>query len=247
MKEKYSFEDLKSIIKKLRSEDGCPWDKVQTHESLRPCLIEESYEVLSAIRILEETGYSENLREELGDILLQVMLHSQIAEEAGNFQVEDVIDQISQKMIRRHPHVFGENDATTVNQVLKNWEDIKKQEKENQPWIKESKVAELTEVEEVPKEFPALIRAQKVLKKGGKVSQNSHDFSQSYEQILEKLGTLKEKYEDTASFDFSQNMGEILLEISNISNLIKVHSEQALTDQIQNYIRQLEVEFQKAK
>jgi MazG family protein len=121
----YTFEDLVNITKELRSEHGCPWDKKQTHESLKPCLTEESGEVLEAI----DHKDMENLCEELGDVLFQVIIHSQIAKENGNFTIEDVVNGISAKMIRRHPHVFGNKKESTPEEVQALWNQIKKQEK----------------------------------------------------------------------------------------------------------------------
>ncbi len=125
--EKYSLADLLEIVAKLRSEDGCPWDREQTHESLKPCLIEESGEVIEAIDNKDE----ENLIEELGDVLLQVLMHSQIASEEGRFTFEDVVQGVSEKMIRRHPHVFGDKKAENAEEALKNWKQAKALEKEN--------------------------------------------------------------------------------------------------------------------
>lgn len=127
---KYTFADLTSIIAKLRSEQGCPWDREQTHQSLIPCLLEETQEVIEGIHILEKEKDAENLCEELGDVLLQVMLHSQIAKEAGLFTIEDVVQGISEKMIRRHPHVFGDKNLNNTQEVLQTWEEIKSKEKE---------------------------------------------------------------------------------------------------------------------
>lgn len=126
---KYTFQDFREIIEQLRSEDGCPWDREQTHVSLKPCLIEEAEEVLNGIDIYEETGDWDNLCEELGDLLLQVMMHSVIAEQEGIFTIDDVIQAVSEKMIRRHPHVFGNGQANTSEEVLLTWEEIKKKEK----------------------------------------------------------------------------------------------------------------------
>ena len=120
---------LKEVVQTLRSEHGCPWDRKQTHVSLKPECIEEAAEVISGINILEETGDAGNLCEELGDLLLQVMFHAVIAEEEGLFTMEDVIETVGQKMIRRHPHVFGNGHAQTSREVLENWEEIKKREK----------------------------------------------------------------------------------------------------------------------
>ena len=126
LKDKYTFSELREIIAKLRSEHGCPWDRKQTHESLKKCLTDECDEVIAAI----DNQDTENLCEELGDILLQVMLHSRIAEENGEFTVEDVIGVLCRKMIRRHPHVFGDEAGQTPEESLELWNEIKRQEKE---------------------------------------------------------------------------------------------------------------------
>ncbi len=125
-----SMDELKEIIARLRAEDGCPWDREQTHASLKAACIEEAAEVVCGINVLEATGNAENLREELGDLLLQVVMHAQIAEEEGFFTLDDVVKGISEKMIRRHPHVFGNVNVTGSEQVLQNWEQIKAKEKE---------------------------------------------------------------------------------------------------------------------
>lgn len=144
-REEYSLDDLKGIIKVLRSEHGCPWDRAQTHGSLTGCMIEEAAEAVSAIKVYEKTGNKESMQEELGDVLMQVVLHAQIAEEEGLFTLEDVIKGISKKMIRRHPHVF-EPDGTALNgrkpdpDTIKSWKEIKASEKEGQgyeePFVK---------------------------------------------------------------------------------------------------------------
>ena len=123
------FEKFKEIIARLRGEGGCPWDREQTHESLKAPCIEEAAEVICGINILDETGNAANLKEELGDLLLQVVMHARIAEEEGIFTMDDVIAGISEKMIRRHPHVFGNVTAGTSDEVLQNWEEIKSEEK----------------------------------------------------------------------------------------------------------------------
>ena len=125
-----SFEELKEVVRKLRAPDGCPWDKEQTHGSLKPGIIEEASEVICGINVMEKTGNPENLKEELGDLLLQVMMQAQIAEEEGIFTIDDVCKGISEKLIRRHPHVFGDVKVNGAEEVLTNWEKIKKKEKE---------------------------------------------------------------------------------------------------------------------
>ena len=128
------IERLKDIVVKLRSEDGCAWDRVQTHSSLKPTCIEEAAEVIGGINILEKTGDSANLKEELGDLLLQVVFHAVIAEEEGLFTLEDVAETVCEKMIRRHPHVFGDMKFASEEELLKAWADIKKQEKVGREW-----------------------------------------------------------------------------------------------------------------
>ena len=124
-----SFDNFRRIIKRLRAEDGCPWDREQTHGSLKAPVIEEAAEVISGINIYDETGSPENLKEELGDLLLLIVMQAQIAEEEGIFTMDDVISGITEKMIRRHPHVFGDTKVNDSREVLDNWEEIKKLEK----------------------------------------------------------------------------------------------------------------------
>ena len=128
------FENFKQIIARLRAKDGCPWDREQTHMSLKPACIEEAAEVICGINILDQTGDPDNLKEELGDLLLQVVMHAQIAEEEGLFTMDDVIKGVSEKMVRRHPHVFGETVVADSGEVLENWDKIKKQEKSGKDW-----------------------------------------------------------------------------------------------------------------
>lgn len=131
------FEEFQNVIARLRAPDGCPWDQEQTHSSLKAACIEESAEVICGINILEDTGNPDNLKEELGDLLLQVVMHAQIAEEEGLFTMDDVIQGISEKMIRRHPHVFGEGTASNSEEVLDKWNDIKKREKVGKEWMED--------------------------------------------------------------------------------------------------------------
>ena len=129
------FEEFQNVISRLRAPNGCPWDREQTHLSLKAACIEEAAEVICGINILEDTGNSDNLKEELGDLLLQVVMHAQIAEEEGLFTMDDVIQGISEKMIRRHPHVFGEETVSGSEEVLDKWNDIKKREKAGKEWM----------------------------------------------------------------------------------------------------------------
>ena len=125
-----SFDELKGVVARLRAKDGCPWDREQTHTTLKSSCVEEAAEVICGINVLEASGNAENLKEELGDLLLQVVMHAQIAEEEGFFSLDDVVKGITEKMIRRHPHVFGNVSVTGTEEVLMNWEAIKTKEKE---------------------------------------------------------------------------------------------------------------------
>ncbi|MCM1063329.1 MAG: MazG family protein [Eubacterium sp.] len=229
----YTYEDFVEIIKKLRSENGCPWDREQTHMSLRPCMMEEAAEVAAAIRIYDRTGSYENLREELGDVLLQVVMHACIAEEEGLFTLEDVVSEVAEKMVRRHPHVFGDVSAETSGQALRNWEEIKKQEKEGKKQTE-------TPLREIPMELPALTRAPKVLKKADRL----YEPQKSYADSAEKLQEIAEKISGMTPTDHSEELsaltGELLMEMSNISRICRLSQEQILTDKIEGIIEKYE-------
>lgn len=230
---RYTYEDFVEIIKMLRSENGCPWDREQTHLSLRPCMMEEAAEVAAAIRIYDRTGSYENLREELGDVLLQVVMHACIAEEEGLFTLEDVVSEVAEKMVRRHPHVFGNISAETSGQAVQNWEEIKRQEKEGKEQTE-------TPLREIPMELPALTRASKVLKKADRL----YEPQKSYGASAEKLKEIAEKVSNATPIDYSEELsaltGELLMEISNISRICKLSQEQILTDKIEEIIEKYE-------
>lgn len=184
MEKQYSFEDFVKIIERLRAKDGCPWDREQTHDSLRPCMMEEAAEFVSSIRIYHESGSAENMREELGDILLQVVMHSVIAQEEGLFTMDDVIEEVSEKMIRRHPHIFGTVQVDSSAEVLQNWDEIKKKEKEGKSWIE-------SPLREIPKELPSLTRGSKVLKKIDKLYKAAPDGRRMRKNCLRRLRSLR--------------------------------------------------------
>jgi len=143
------IEEFVDVIRLLRSENGCPWDREQTHSSLKGACIEEAAEVVCGINILEKTGSSENLKEELGDLLLQIVMHSQIAAEEGLFDFEDVAKCVKEKMIRRHPHVFANESMDTSSQVLKRWDEIKREEKKGKEWMDAELPAAFEEAKEL--------------------------------------------------------------------------------------------------
>lgn len=230
---KYNYEELLEIIKVLRSENGCPWDRVQTHESLKPCMMEEAAELLASIRIYDQTGNPENMIEELGDVLLQVVMHAQIASEEGIFTMEDVVDEVSRKMIRRHPHVFGTESAGTADEALINWEEIKKEEKKNKEWIE-------SPLREIPKELPALTRAAKVLKKVDKFYEKGNSYEQDVEALQKAVDALKMCKPQLYSKELEQIMSDILIGISDIARIYKLSQEQILTDRIEDMIEKYE-------
>lgn len=231
MDKQFNFQELHAIVAALRSENGCPWDKAQTHESLKPCVIEEAYEVNQAITDLTNTNNPDNLCEELGDLLLQVMLHSQIGEENGEFTLEDVIDGIARKMIRRHPHVFGKESYRSVEDQQAGWDKIKAAEQERP-------LSPQEELANIPAAFPALVRSQKVLKKAMKHEMISSDEEEIFRQMLHAVVSLQmaaSHPEDTEGL--SSQLGTALFSISRLAAKYGIHSEMALIKETEDFIR----------
>lgn len=216
---KYTYEEFLDIIKMLRSENGCPWDKVQTHESLKPCMMEEAAELLASIRIYSQTGNPENMIEELGDVLLQVVMHAEIASEEGLFTMEDVVNEVSRKMVRRHPHVFGTGSADTPDEVLVNWEEIKREEKKDKDWVE-------SPLKEIPRELPALTRATKVLKKIDKYYEKGSSFEQDVEALQEAVERLKNYELSAYDKELGDIMADMLVRLSDIARIGKISQEQ---------------------
>lgn len=250
MQKKYSFDDFVKIIERLRAKDGCPWDREQTHDSLRPCMMEEAAEFVSSIRIYHESGSAENMREELGDILLQVVMHSVIAEEEGLFTLGDVIENVSEKMIRRHPHIFGRVHVDSSEEVLQNWEEIKKKEKEGKSWI-------ISPLREIPQELPSLTRGSKVLKKIDKLygaesseEETAKRLSAAAEELCALLknplaenhfGEIKADGESSARREDAEKLiGDALLALCEIAGREKIPAEQVLMDRIEELIEEKE-------
>lgn len=220
----YSFDDFMGIIRKLRSKEGCPWDREQTHESLRTCMLEECYEAIEAINNKD----NENLCEELGDILLQVALHSVIAEETKEFNINDVISGVADKMIRRHPHVFGDVKVEDAEGVIKNWEEIKKTEK------KTSNIKE--ELLNIPKALPANIRAEKVQRKAAKNGMDFEDYKQVLNKVYEELEELKESIEIGDKSNISDEFGDVMFSMINLSRFLQLNAENSLTNATNKFI-----------
>ena len=210
------FDQLVQVFATLRSENGCPWDREQTHESIKPDLIEETYEVIEAI----DAENSTKLREELGDLLGNVMLHAQIARDAREFDISDVIKILTEKLIRRHPHVFGDQDANDTDQVFKNWERIKRSESgyEDRKSV----------LDGVPDHLPSLQRAQKLQRKAARVGFDWNDISDVLPKIDEEIAELKASIQDNNPEEIELEIGDLLFSIVNLCRFLDVQAEEAL-------------------
>lgn len=249
MKEKRSplmsthFTKVVELMAALRAQNGCPWDRKQTHESLKPYLLEETYEVLETI----DQGDQAKLREELGDVLLQVIFHSQIAAEFGTFTVEDVLNTLAEKLVRRHPHVFGNGDQTGTltnsEQVLNQWEHIKRAEREAAGGTQSA-------LDGVPKTLPALLRAYQTQARAARVGfdwpHNAAGLEQIFGKVAEEVGELKEALAQAGSgsgpnqpgkqTDIEAELGDILFSLVNLARFVKVNPEEALRRSTNRFI-----------
>ena len=222
---KKDFQDLLDIIETLRNPGGCPWDREQTHESLKSALLEECYEVIDAIENEDEDA----LIEELGDVLLQVVFHASIGKEDGYFDIMDVIGGISNKMINRHPHVFGNEEANTSEQVLVNWDEIKKEEKG---------IKTLTEeMQNIAKSLPATTRAYKIQKKAKKVGFDWDDVNCAMDKVKEELNEIKEVYNCEDKSIIEGEVGDLLFACINVARFLEVDGELALDKTIKKFIK----------
>ncbi|WP_283725924.1 nucleoside triphosphate pyrophosphohydrolase [Clostridium perfringens] len=222
---KKDFQDLLDIIETLRNPGGCPWDREQTHESLKSALLEECYEVIDAIENEDEDA----LIEELGDVLLQVVFHASIGKEDGYFDIMDVIGGISNKMINRHPHVFGNEEVNTSEQVLVNWDEIKKEEKG---------IKTLTEeMQNIAKSLPATTRAYKVQKKAKKVGFDWDDVNCAMDKVKEELNEIKEVYNCEDKSIIEGEVGDLLFACINVARFLEVDGELALDKTIKKFIK----------
>jgi len=222
---KDNLPDLIALMARLRGPDGCPWDKKQTTASLKPFLIEECYEVVDAL----DEGKPDKVKEELGDLLFQIIFHSRIAEENGEFTVQDVIATNIEKMTRRHPHVFGNAQLSTDQEVLSNWEDIKKKEKgyEDRKSI----------LEGVPRHLPSLLRAHSLQERAARVGFDWSRIDEALPKLDEEMAEFKEslKREDAAGIE--EELGDIFFMLVNISRFLGVNPEEALRKTISKFIK----------
>lgn len=217
-----NFDELVNVMTRLRAPGGCPWDREQTYESLAPYLLEEAFESFDAIQEAAE-GKPEHLREELGDLLLQIIFHSQIAEERGDFTVEEVCAAITEKMILRHPHVFGDVKFDTANDVLQNWDELKKAEREI---TKKDEKVKNSILDDVPVAFPALIEANKLTKKAAKVGFDWKDSKQIFDKLNEETDELKAAI--AGDNNIEEEIGDLLFVVVNLARKLDVEPETAL-------------------
>lgn len=225
-KKRYDFDDLVTVVEVLRSDVGCPWDREQDHKSLRKGFIEETYEVIEAI----DTSDPVLLREELGDVMLQVVFHAQIETEAGVFNIDDVSNDICVKLIHRHPHVFGDVVAEDAEKVLENWEQIKSDEKQ--------RVTVTDKLRAVPAMLPALMRAEKVGKKASCF--DFEDEMQATVKVYEELEELRCAIESEEKEAIEEEMGDLLLTITSLCRKLGVESEVALNKATDKFIGRFE-------
>lgn len=221
--QKYTIEQLLEIMEQLRGENGCPWDKEQTHQSLKPYLIEEAYEVLEAI----EKNAPAEMCEELGDLLFQIIFHAQVAKESDKFNFSDIIQRIAEKMIRRHPHVFGDTEVKNSRDVLVNWEKIKQKEKEGNTH---------SVLEGVPRHLPSLLAAHRLQSKVARVGFDWPHVSPALEKVREEFAEFEAAVKEEKREEMEEELGDILFSLVNVARFIEVNPEEALRKTIQKFI-----------
>jgi MazG family protein len=229
-----AFNQLCEIVAKLRAPGGCPWDREQTHESLLPALIEEAYEVAEAARAKDDAHF----REELGDLLLLVVMHAEIASEAGRFNIDKVVREVSDKLVRRHPHVFGTSDARDSGAVLKQWEAIKRAEKR----------ADSHYLASLPKALPALVRAQKAQSKAARVNFDWTEVRDVVSKLEEELREMKDEIASQDRARMEDEIGDVLFAVVNLARKCKIDAESALqraTDKFVARFNRLEDELRR--
>src|SRR5437762_6841605 len=228
------FAQLCDIVAQLRATGGCPWDREQTHESLLPALIEEAYEVAEAARAKNDAHFCE----ELGDLLLLVVMHAEIAREAGRFNIEQVLREVSEKLVRRHPHVFGASDARDSGAVLKQWEAIKREEKK----------ADSHYLASLPKALPALMRAQKAQSKAARVNFDWTEVRDVIAKVEEELCEVKEAIASQDREMITDEIGDVLFAVVNLARKYEIDAESALqkaTDKFVTRFNRLEDELRR--
>jgi tetrapyrrole methylase family protein/MazG family protein len=225
IKDNYDINDFLRLITVLRSPGGCPWDRKQTHESIKKNFIEETYEVVEAINKAD----AQSLREELGDVLLQVAMHSEMESEKGSFDFNDVVNDICKKLVVRHPHVFGDVAAQSSDEALQSWDQVKLKTK----GMKKQSEA----IIKVPREFPALMRAQKVQEKAAKAGFDWDNVNGAVEKLHEEIDELETALAAGVGKDIEEEFGDVLFSCVNVSRFIGADSEEALTASTDKFIK----------
>ena len=220
-----SFDDLVTVMARLRAPGGCPWDHEQTYASLAQYLLEEAYETFDAIQEADQTGDTANLREELGDLLLQVVFHSTIGAERGDFTIDEVADGVTQKLTLRHPHVFGDAKLARAQDVLDNWDQLKADERAASGKVEKTRESIL---DEVPVHFPALLEGLKLTKKAAKVGFDWENAGQIFEKLDEEVGELKEAISKGETENAAEEIGDLLFVVMNLARHLDVEPETAL-------------------
>ena len=220
---------LLAIMRRLRAPGGCPWDREQTHASLKPNLIEESYEALDAI----DSGDPQKLKEELGDVLLQVVFHAQLAEEAGAFNFDDVAATLNAKLVRRHPHVFGTVKVSGAREVLKNWEQIKRGEKKAQGAIPSVVVG-------VPRHLPALLKAEQVQRKAARVGFDWQTVAPVVAKVAEELAEVRHAIAQGDAAQIREELGDLLFAAVNLGRFLGHSAEEALDGSVRKFVRRFQ-------
>lgn len=215
----HNFDELVSIMRRLRSPGGCPWDAEQTHSSLKRYLIEETYEVIEAI----DANSPEMLKEELGDLMLQPVFHAAIAEESNQFTIDDIIAALCDKLIRRHPHVFGDQQITSSSEQIANWEQIKKTEKGSE---------RRSALSGIPPHLPALLKAQKISEKASRVGFDWEHADQVFAKVLEELHEFEEAWEEGDTSHMEDELGDLLFAVANLGRFLSLDPEEALSKTI---------------
>lgn len=220
-----SIDELVAVMARLRAPGGCPWDHEQTYASLAQYLLEEAYETFDAIQEADQTGDTANLREELGDLLLQVVFHSTIGSERGDFSFDEVADGVTQKLILRHPHVFGDANFARAEDVLDNWDQLKADERKASGKIEKQLESIL---DEVPVHFPALLEGLKLTKKAAKVGFDWENADQIFDKLTEEAAELKHAIERGEKDNIAEEIGDLLFVVQNLARHLDVEPETAL-------------------
>lgn len=223
-KSRYEFDDLVEIVRILRAPDGCPWDREQTHKSIRANFIEETYEAIEAI----DTDNTDLLREELGDVLLQVALHSEMESEAEHFDMHDVVDELCKKLVIRHPHVFGDKNAQNADDALSNWDAVKRKTK--------SQTTDTEAIKSVSKALPSLMRSEKIQRKASKAGFDFESVDGAMKKLSEECTELDVAIRHGGEQNQYEEIGDVLYSVVNVARFLGIDSEHALYDSCKKFI-----------